>query len=379
MCVSPYIVKCKDGSLVPVPCGHCFDCLEKYKDDWCFRLRQECKQVICPIHLTLTFADEYLPVRYNDEAGEFQSFVSKRDVQLFLKRLRKNFPEFRNNLRYFAIGEYGGKYNRAHYHIIIISSAIKWLHQYDNAFRVCWPDGFIKVTLADNKRIGYVTGYLHKLDDSSHITNPFRLMSKHLGLCFLTEKMIDYFFTTFSCGVKDHHGYWKRLPRYYRKKLDEYSADDYRLRRAGLTFSDVIRFEKYAPKGIERHFDYFVNNYDEIFRDVYREESHRARVNGYSMPDFTHDDINRVFVIWSSSVKDIVDARLTSSLMIENIKVKQINTRLSKLAQQRAIRGPVVQVLYHEKHILKNTCQFLIQYNLKEKGEMFLTFLMNQG
>jgi hypothetical protein len=53
--------------------------------------------------VTLTYSPEHLPN---------PPYVSKEDVQLFLKRLRKETPKF----RYFIVGEYGDTTYRPHYH-----------------------------------------------------------------------------------------------------------------------------------------------------------------------------------------------------------------------------------------------------------------------
>lgn len=57
--------------------------------------------------LTLTFNDEHLPLTNS---------VDKRDLQLFMKRLRKRL---RVPVRFFACGEYGTKNYRPHYHMIL--------------------------------------------------------------------------------------------------------------------------------------------------------------------------------------------------------------------------------------------------------------------
>lgn len=338
MCVSPYIATRGDGQLVPVPCGKCVECLKDWQNDWSFRLTQECRQVSCPIVVELTFAPEYLPVAYNNEAMEWQSYVSKRDVQLFLKRLRKICPEFKNNLRYFAVGEYGGDYNRAHYHVVLISSAIKTVYQYYNKILQAWNQGFIYIKRCQSEQIGYVTKYLNKLDKSSHITSPFKLFSKHLGLCYLTDKMIDYFFKTFATGVPFKRGYIK-LPRYYRKHLDKisekYGTGHYGYDVAGLNYSDVIRLKKYDPKGLAVYFNDFCDNFQDHFRTIVRDEVHKARVGGYAVPDLTKLSPNGVFKFFCARVNDISLAIYESNRIKRNIQVKHKFTRLTERDLQK--------------------------------------------
>jgi hypothetical protein len=74
--------------------------------------------------LTLTYADEHLPERYN--TGQFHPKTGKpiysgslsvRDLQLFLKRLRKALG--RKPVRFYQGGEYGEQYGRPHYHLCL--------------------------------------------------------------------------------------------------------------------------------------------------------------------------------------------------------------------------------------------------------------------
>lgn len=330
MCVSPYIVEV-DGCKVPVPCGKCIECLRDYQNDWAFRLTQEVKKAGFSWYLTLTFAPKKAHVAYNKACDEWQTYVEKRDVQLFLKRLRKRCPELRHNLKYFAIGEYGGDYNRAHYHIVLCSSAFP-LGSYAKWYRIflsCWHRGFIKLKMTSEKNIGYVTKYMNKLDDSPHITKPFKLMSKGLGLCYLTDKMVNYFFNSFAVGVPFKKGYIK-LPRYYKKKLDQYSENHPYMSVAGLTYSDVLRLQNFPRKGIQKHFQYFCDNFDTIYRDIVRLEVRFAREKGYHLPvDMKELTTNQVFKIWCSKVKAITDVQRTSDRCIEDIKVRHLFTRLS--------------------------------------------------
>lgn len=77
--------------------------------------------------VTLTYSNANLPDDYS---------VSVRELQLFLKRLRELLarpggPGVR--IRFFACGEYGDKFGRPHYHILIFG--------YDFPDRVVWRRG----------------------------------------------------------------------------------------------------------------------------------------------------------------------------------------------------------------------------------------------
>lgn len=91
---------------VSVPCGQCIGCKLERSRQWAIRAIHENQLHDTSCFLTLTYADEYLPTG--------QTLV-KRDMQLFLKRLRKA----RGSFRLLYCGEYGETNFRPHYHAII--------------------------------------------------------------------------------------------------------------------------------------------------------------------------------------------------------------------------------------------------------------------
>lgn len=108
----------EDGILIPifqqVPCGHCVLCRDKKAKEWSTRASCESKSATYPpVFITLTYADEFLP-------GDG---VNKKHLQNFIKRFRENWCRMYNvdrlDLRYFAVSEYGSKYGRPHYHLLL--------------------------------------------------------------------------------------------------------------------------------------------------------------------------------------------------------------------------------------------------------------------
>lgn len=96
-----------------VRCGKCILCRQRKLSQWCFRCLREANQSkMLPFFLTLTYNDKHLPT----------FGLYKRDIQLFLKRLRRSVERILGkpaNIRYFCCGEYGKRNYRAHYHMII--------------------------------------------------------------------------------------------------------------------------------------------------------------------------------------------------------------------------------------------------------------------
>lgn len=111
-------------SEVSVPCGKCYACLMRKRRDMSVRLSHEasCHEASC--FVTLTYNDDNIPVG-ND--GHYT--LVPADVQKFVKRLRRHLEyvpkrgdrrdHVNHPIRYFAVGEYGGKTHRPHYHLLI--------------------------------------------------------------------------------------------------------------------------------------------------------------------------------------------------------------------------------------------------------------------
>lgn len=126
-----------DPSVMLIPCGKCIGCRLEYSRQWANRLMLE-----LPYHppetcwfLTLTYNDWHLPLvdSVDPATGEFIQLaaLSKRDIQLWLKRLRKAYPEF--PIRYYIAGEYGAKTSRPHYHAIVFGLPLDDLCLYQSS------------------------------------------------------------------------------------------------------------------------------------------------------------------------------------------------------------------------------------------------------
>lgn len=90
-----------------LPCGQCIGCRLEKSRQWAMRCMHEASLHEYNSFLTLTYSTENLP------AG---NSLCKRDLQLFMKRLRKHHD---SKISYFACGEYGDNSLRPHYHAII--------------------------------------------------------------------------------------------------------------------------------------------------------------------------------------------------------------------------------------------------------------------
>lgn len=204
-CSSPKIVEINEVDYV-VPCGICLACLVNKREDWSFRLMQEYKRSRSAAFVTLTYDAKYVP-----DTG-----VCKTHVQKFMKRLRKVAGD---KLRYYAVGEYGTRTGRPHYHLIIFNYDIA-----EKVLRKVWPFGLTHVGKVTEASIKYTTKYcIQRNTFPSGLSKPFALMSRGYGLGghYLTDDMIAWHRNKNGepRAYSFIHGIKGRLPRYYKDKI----------------------------------------------------------------------------------------------------------------------------------------------------------------
>lgn len=210
---SCYVCDTLSGETFPmflqVPCNKCIVCKNKRVREWNARMMCETQMYdVPPLFVTLTYNDDYVPL-YG---------IEKRDVQLFLKRLRERleYLGYSNKIRYVFCGEYGSNTHRPHYHGLIwnmpslpIQTLLKLIEN-SWAYRVTYQKyrtvskdfkfyrfdvprtkkqyfhrlGFAYVKIAHNNSAYYIGKYMFKPEDNTPKgMNPnFFLSSRNHGI-----------------------------------------------------------------------------------------------------------------------------------------------------------------------------------------------------
>lgn len=275
-CLSPITVF-HYGKKYQVPCGKCAACLVKRSNDWNWRLSDEIDAFRYPIFFTLTYNNYYVPkihlvesngifylesdsrnVRFdgvkdverlddfsdlpyisvrnwpliqNYDSNDYFAYSSKRDIQLWLKLLRKSIDDnlvltnqVQKNeakLRYYIISEYGPTTHRPHCHGIIFTNnrrVAEFLVDYAlySFWKMCDKALFDEYThYADSGASGYLSSYLTcanslpTLLKSSQCFKPFRLSSKSPSIGFSSFDRKEVFENA-SVGIIE---YIKRISR----------------------------------------------------------------------------------------------------------------------------------------------------------------------
>lgn len=153
-----------------IDCNKCEGCRARARTDWATRIHHETQMWDRNSFITLTYDEQNLP-----------QAIQKSDIQKFIKRLRNHTDR---PVRYFAVGEYGEKTRRPHYHAIIfnedfLSSEYHYRindQMYGNKeLERIWGMGQVTISLYNAARGNYTAGYTtKKIND----IDTFNLMSR---------------------------------------------------------------------------------------------------------------------------------------------------------------------------------------------------------
>lgn len=162
---------------VQVPCNSCDVCRQRKINSFVQRCKLEtCSYDSKPWFFTLTYDREHLPA----------DGVSKRDIQLFMKRFRINLVRhgYFNRIRYVIVSEYG-KLGRAHYHGLFWNIDCYTNKQYlevSDLFEKSWSNGFIMHRLVNpenDKAFYYTAKYMRKSGNVPSGKNPNFFLSSN--------------------------------------------------------------------------------------------------------------------------------------------------------------------------------------------------------
>lgn len=244
-----------EGSSFSVPCGRCTGCKIAKAREMSVRCTHEAQMHPANSFVTLTYSNEHLPSNYS---------VSKTEMQLFMKRLRKSLEP--QKVRFFAVGEYGDQTLRPHYHALLFNYRPHDLKYYktsksghptyiSESLSQIWPYGHSDLGSVTPQSAGYVARYsmkklsgeneitaqyytrLHPLTGTYHTVEPeFALSSRRPGL---GSTWFDKFKS--DCFPSDYiisDGRKVTVPSYYTKKLQEEEQNPIKRKRKAAARKD---------------------------------------------------------------------------------------------------------------------------------------------
>lgn len=178
-------------------CGQCMPCRINKRRIWTARCLLEAMFHPSSMFVTLTYSDTFVP------RGTFHTELRKDELQNFQKRFREYLAPRR--IRFFAVGEYGTKTMRPHYHAIVFNAQGESvflngdIKHFGDAVDVAraWPFGHVSCASVNPERVAYVAQYTAKKmtneDDERLDGRPpeFMICSRRPGIG-LSDEVIDY-------------------------------------------------------------------------------------------------------------------------------------------------------------------------------------------
>lgn len=245
-----------------IRCGMCRDCRLHRAREWAIR---------CYHEASLHERNSFLTLTFELDPGS----ISKRDLQLFFKRLREALPG--RKLRYFACGEYGEKLGRPHYHVCLFGydfpDKYPWVKspkgnlQYRSALlEKAWPHGHALIGDLTMESAGYTARYaLKKITgsvESDHYTRDFLGTTINVTPEFQVQSLKP------AIGLGWIKKHWEEvargnsviykgkecpIPRYYNNWIKENHPDAYKAmqetweaHREGLAYETGLRMHQAA-------------------------------------------------------------------------------------------------------------------------------------
>jgi len=164
----------KGSHIIQIKCGKCKGCKLAYASQYTVRLMHELHTFPDAMFLTLTYDEENLPTNGS---------LIKKDLSLFMERLRHHFEGIREikmpdgllkkPIRAYSVGEYGDINGRPHYHSIMFNfwfpDALQskqnkqgdWLYTSALLDKI-WGKGLANFSRVTAETCGYVARYTQK-------------------------------------------------------------------------------------------------------------------------------------------------------------------------------------------------------------------------
>lgn len=214
-----------------LPCGNCVGCRLERSRQWAIR---------CVHEASLHESNCFVTLTYDPDKEGFSPSLNKRDIVLFLKKLRKAvYPE---KIRFFQCGEYGDQNWHPHHHLLLFG------YDFPDKIKCCtssgcvyyrspeleklWTHGFSSIGDLTFESAAYVARYvMKKLNgelaakyEERGIIPPYLTMSRRsgIGADFFKKYQDDFYpkdFITFNDGQRI------KPPKYYDHLFEQYHGE----------------------------------------------------------------------------------------------------------------------------------------------------------
>lgn len=226
------------GVKLRLPCGQCIGCRVEKSRQWAMRMMHEYRtNGQTGAFLTLTYGDQYLPHVFGPTVSGRNpaptGTLVKRDLQLFMKRLRKVAGD---GLRFYGCGEYGDENLRPHYHVLLLNydfrdkryfkaapggEALYSSHVLDKL----WTAGFALTAGVSFDSCAYVAGYVTKKITGKFAEYHYNGRAPEFAVMSNRPGLGSEYYEKYGAEVRAHdtvvfNGREVRPPRFYDTRTD---------------------------------------------------------------------------------------------------------------------------------------------------------------
>ena len=205
------------------------------------------------------------------------SFAPIRDIQLFLKRFRKQLSSISDEkIKYFCVSEYGPEHLRAHWHLLIFFNCPKLKTQIKNVINSCWQYGFTCASFSRRSTSSYLASYVNSITTVPSFYSLFKdtlsprcVHSNFFGYSpFLYQQteifqnsslLIDGIKFKFTSNVQTIHCS-RALQNYFFPRVPQFNA---------LCYSDLHRIYSGFGNFLSSAKELGLNNLSKIIRFIY--------------------------------------------------------------------------------------------------------------
>ena len=291
-----------------LPCGQCSGCRLERSRQQAARCIHEAKSHRYNTWITLTYADEHLPRRFNTglihpksglpiyggslhqthipqfirslrkalgKRGYEQTLATEPRIELHAVMGLRPIPRVKHTLRYYYSGEYGERYSRPHYHICLFGIEFldrKLTQTTDAGFKLYesatlskfWPMGQHMIGDLTFETAAYTARYIMKKITGQKQTEHYKKLDIDTGeiLELLPEfnqasrrpglgrehyekfKSDYYKATTSQINVRGHH---TRPPRYYDKQYEKTNPKHYNALKFARQMETIRNRQNHTP------------------------------------------------------------------------------------------------------------------------------------
>lgn len=238
-------------------------------------------------------------------------YPSKRDAQLFLKRLNKyifdNVTHTFKNFRYFLVSELGSTTFRAHFHAIFFVDNSELANRFSDCISACWKYGISDCKFVENSACAYVAGYINKSANLPYV---------------YTHKSLSPFFL---CSRRPFIGTFTQCPEVDKEIIDNCAVETFARKKSSDVKLSNVPLEPSYQNRLFPKCPLYGSLPDSLRIECYTSFLRFCRKGFYSLKDFLNSVYDSIVSLDKTDFIDFLRVRLS----FDDTRVKMFKSDLT--------------------------------------------------